>query len=470
MTLAAEQPRRDAASPGSAPPAPARRSLRVRWSEFGRPPRLMGIDVARGLAVFGMIGAHAGIASSFRWTDPVSWTALVEGRSSILFAVVAGISVALATGFGVRPQGEALRSARLRMAGRALAVLAIGLLLELLGTNIAVILPVYGVLFLVVIHFLGLRRRTLLLSAGTIAVVGPVAILTARALALGGAGGGVDFLLSGSYPLTVWLPLMLLGMAVGRSRLSDARTALALVGVGAVLAVTGYGVGTALNGPGSGWVEDGSSASSVPSTAPPSSSARDDGGSGVTGGASGSGSAQACVTGSDGTTTCTPGGGSSLSGSKGPGGATYEMPSYIERLIDDDLGASISSAWAVSPHSGGTFEIIGSGGFALAVIGGCLLVVRRLRPLFVPLAAVGSMPLTAYSAHVVSFAILVGPVGLVPALFAGEREAGFVFWGASMGILLIACTAWALTRGRGPLERVTAWAARRTDGTARPRQ
>lgn len=468
MTLAADHPRHEGPSPDSTPPARARRSMRVRWSEFGRPPRLMGIDVARGLAVFGMIGAHAGIATSFSWTDPVSWTALVEGRSSILFAVVAGISVALATGSGVRPHGEALRSARLRMAGRALAVLAIGLLLEMLGTNIAVILPVYGVLFLVVIPFLGLRRRTLLLGAAVIAVVGPVAILTARALALGGAGGGVDFLLSGSYPLTVWLPLMLLGMAVGRSRLDDVRTALALVGVGAVLAVTGYGVGTALNGPGNGWIQDGSSASSFASSAPTTSTVPEDGGLGATGGASGSGSAQACVTGSDGTTTCTPGGGSFISGSDGPGGQTYEMPSYLERLADYDLGASISSAWAVAPHSGGTFEIVGSGGFALAVIGGCLLAVRRLRAVFVPLAAVGSMPLTAYSVHVVSFAILVGPVGLVPALFAGERGAGFAFWSASMGILLVACTTWALTRGRGPLERVTAWAARRTDSTSSP--
>ncbi|MEB4613701.1 heparan-alpha-glucosaminide N-acetyltransferase domain-containing protein, partial [Leucobacter sp. M11] len=125
----------------------------------------MGIDVARGLAVFGMIGVHAGIAVTFDATNPLTWTALVEGRSSILFALVAGISVAFATGMRTRPQGEALRSARLRMAGRALAVLAIGLALELLGSSISVILPIYGLLFLILIPFLGLRRRTLIITA-----------------------------------------------------------------------------------------------------------------------------------------------------------------------------------------------------------------------------------------------------------------------------------------------------------------
>src|SRR5690606_9846863 len=107
-------------------------------------------------------------------------TALVEGRSSILFAVVAGISVAFATGMGNAPTGEALRSARLRMAGRALAVLAIGLVLELLGSGIAVILPIYGLLFLILIPFLGMRRRTLLLIAVGLALTGPTLMALLR--------------------------------------------------------------------------------------------------------------------------------------------------------------------------------------------------------------------------------------------------------------------------------------------------
>ncbi|MDD7963710.1 hypothetical protein PUW80_15315, partial [Microbacterium sp. NE1TT3] len=64
-------------------------------------------------------------------------------------------------------------------------------------------------------------------------------------------------------------------------------------------------------------------------------------------------------------------------------------------------------------HSGGTAEILGSGGFALAVVALCLLLSRPLRWALLPLAALGSMPLTAYTVHVVSIVVLVGPGGFV---------------------------------------------------------
>lgn len=429
-----------------------RGSLRSAFRDFGRPPRLMGVDVARGLAVFGMIGVHVGIATGFEAGNPLTWTALVEGRSSILFAVVAGISVALATGVRVRPTGEALRSARLRMAGRALAVLAIGLLLELLGSGIAVILPIYGVLFLIVIPFLGLRRRTLVITAVALALAGPTLMALVRALALGGSGAGVDFLIAGSYPLTVWLPLILAGIAVGRSSLGETRTAAAVGGIGLLLAVGGYGVGSAVNGTPDGWASMSFSSSSFSSSS-----------SGIVPGDGLDLTGKSCITKSPGTVTCfsdTVGGGSGA-GDKGfgvPGG------NYLERLGASDLGAAVSQAWGVSPHSGGTFEIIGSGGFALAIVGACLLLARPLRWLLLPVAAVGSMPLTAYSAHVVSFAVLISPLALAPGLAGfGPEGTSTLFWLACIGTLLVGCTAWALALGRGPLERVTAWASRAVD-------
>jgi hypothetical protein len=69
-----------------------------------------------------------------------------------------------------------------------------------------------------------------------------------------------------------------------------------------------------------------------------------------------------------------------------------------------------------------------------------------------PLSAMGSMPLTAYSLHLVSLVVLAGPGGWI----ADNRV-----WVGSAVILLVGCTAWSALRGRGPLERVTAWAARR---------
>lgn len=425
---------------------PGRRSLRDSLRDFGRAPRLMGIDVARGLAVFGMIGVHVGVASTFEAGKPLTWTALIEGRSSILFAVVAGISVAFATGMRVTPTGPALRSARLRMAGRALAVLAIGLALELLGSDIAVILPIYGLLFLIVIPFLGLRRRTLLVISIALALAGPTLVALVRALALGRSGPGVDFLITGSYPLTVWLPLILAGMVVGRSSLRRTKTAVIVTGVGLLLAVGGYGVGSAISGSADSWVA-GNAFSSGSS------------GSFGTPGAQVDLTGKTCTTKSDNVITCFSG-----EGSAGKGGVGEQSGTYLERLGASDLGTSLAGAWGVSPHSGGTFEIIGSGGFALAIVGACLLLARPLRWLLIPVAAVGSMPLTAYSAHVISFAVLVSPLALAPDLMSFDGTGtSTAFWLACVGALLVGCTAWALTLGRGPLERFTAWAARKMD-------
>ncbi|MEH3090404.1 MAG: heparan-alpha-glucosaminide N-acetyltransferase domain-containing protein [Microbacterium arborescens] len=417
-----------------APPAtPYRLSMIERWRAFGRPPRLLGIDVARSLAVFGMIGAHAGIAGAVLSPGGPDLAELVQGRSLILFAVVAGVSVALASGGGDRPRGEELRSARLRMAGRALAVLTIGVALELLGSPIAVILPVYGILFLVLLPFLGLRRRTLAVTAAILALAGPSAIALVQGLTLTatggtgigngfGSGAAVQFLLTGSYPLTVWLPLMLLGLAVGRLPLDRTQVAAALLGAGAAAAALGYGLGDAFNGSVRGWLSDWDLSASASTVA--------------------SGSA-------------------ALSGSMPDGG---DARPYAQLLSELDLGRIVGAAWGVSPHSGGTWEIIGSGGVALAVIGACLLAARPLRAVLVPFAAVGSMPLTAYAAHVVSFALLFSPFALVPGI-AGDPEGsgGVVLWASSVVVLLGACTLWALRRGRGPLETVTAWAARRID-------
>ncbi|WP_229054180.1 heparan-alpha-glucosaminide N-acetyltransferase domain-containing protein [Aeromicrobium sp. Leaf350] len=381
----------------------------------------MGIDVARGLAVVGMIGAHTGSLPELLWRDPSTWGSLVYGRSAILFALLAGVSVALASGGTTRPTGEALRSARLRMAGRALVVLAIGLVLESLGTEIAVILSVYGVLFLIIIPFLGLRRRTLLVLAAAVAVLGPVTAATVQALALGRSGPAANFLLQGTYPLTVWIPLMLTGLALGRQGLSTARTAGRLLAAGLLLAALGYGLGNVVN-----TAIDG---------LPEGVSVSDSSATGFE---------------YDYDAEIVPG----------------EGGNYVQRLQDvGGLPNVPQAALAVTPHSGGTFEIIGSGGFALAVLGLCLLLARPLRWVLLPVAALGSMPLTAYSTHVVSIAVIVWPIGLAPTAFGWPPSFdGNGLWASSVVVLTAACTAWALTLGRGPAERLTAWGARRVNG------
>lgn len=59
--------------------------------------RLIGIDLARGLAVFGMYAAHVGPDPSAG--GPLGFVLeLARGRSSALFALLAGFSLVLITG------------------------------------------------------------------------------------------------------------------------------------------------------------------------------------------------------------------------------------------------------------------------------------------------------------------------------------------------------------------------------------
>jgi len=110
--------------------------------------------------------------------------------------------------------------------------------------------------------------------------------------------------------------------------------------------------------------------------------------------------------------------------------------------------------WTARPHSSGVLEVIGTGGFAVAAIAVCLLLCRTFVVwLSLPLRALGGMPLTAYTAQLLSWAVwataALGGTGDLSAF-----RALMPLWPLTLGIL-IGCTAWALLVGRGPLEWAT---------------
>lgn len=381
--------------------------------EFGRPPRILGLDIARGLAILGMAGAHIGETEPFQWLDPSTWTDLVHGRSSILFAVLAGVSIALMTGRSSLPDRERIPSIRLNLIGRGAVIFVIGLVLEMLNTPIAVILTLYGLLYVAVIPFLRWRVWQLLVASGVLALVGPALLAFLGAVTLNPYGAGIGFVLYGTYPITVWMAFVLGGMALGRLRVDRVRTAAVALGVGVLLAAAGYGLGAL--GPSAGvagssagfsWSSDSSGASDM-SILPESSSAEE----------------------------ILPNG----------------WETYPQSLAEaDPLGSALRAFLSVEPHSGGTAEILGSGGFALAVIALCILLSRPLRWPLLPLGALGSMPLSAYSGHVLVIALLAGPGGY----FTSN-----VFWAVMAIGLLVVTTLWSMFVGRGPLERLVGWSA-----------
>jgi len=95
------------------------------------------------------------------------------------------------------------------------------------------------------------------------------------------------------------------------------------------------------------------------------------------------------------------------------------------------------------PHSSTTFEVVGNVGVALLVIAGCLVVADRWPALLAPLAAVGSLALTAYTVHIVAIAFL--GQGVV-------YDATVEVWLAFVLTTIAVCWLWVVAVGRGPFE------------------
>ena len=353
----------------AAAPAVGEGWLASRWARLNNPPRIGGVDLARGLAIFGMIAAHVlWITAPFDAADASTWIAVVDGRSSILFATLAGISIGLVTGGRTPFSGRRLAIARRRLVVRAILLWLIGVLLVLTEVPVYVILPAYAILFLLALPLLSLGARVLLPLAGVLAIVMPFVQGALDALPLWRTVGGevLGIMLGWHYPFPVWIAFVVAGLGVARAGIQRMSVQLWMLGGGAALAATGYALG---------------------------------------------------------------------------------------------VYGDADSIWSADPHSSGLFEVIGSGGFALAVVAASLIVCRSAFTWVVlPLRAVGSMPLTAYTAQLVAWAIVATAVLGDAGDLVGFRDLD-PFWPLALSVL-VACTAWALLVGRGPLE----WAI---DGAAR---
>lgn len=355
------------------------------------PGRLAGIDLARGLAVVGMLAAHLFLIKPFDPVEPETWLDIVNGRSAVLFATLAGLSIALTTG-GPRPlTGRARGRVSARLAVRAGLLWVIGVLLIITGVPVYVILPAYAILFVLSLPFLGLRAPALFAAAGTIALAMPLLqpLLNDLPFWETPAGEATAAAIGWHYPFPLWIAFLLAGMGAGRLDVRSARTSATVAAAGAVLAAVAYGLDA--------------------------------------------------LTGAD------------------------AIAQYTTHW---------GAVWTARPHSAGLLHAVGAGGFALAVIGSCILLCRSrvLRWIALPLRATGAMPLTAYSAQLLVWA------AVAAVLFGSSSDDAFwdlqPFWPMTAGIL-VACTAWALLIGRGPLEalvdRVARWITGDRDAAARRR-
>ena len=206
--------------------------------------RVVGIDVARGFAIIGMFAAHA-------IPRPDEAELLVDGRPSILFATLAGVSLGIMTG-SARPLERGRRSDRVvGILIRAAILFVLGVMLSALDSEVAVILDFYAVMFVLVTPVLFFPRWALGALAAVFAVVAP-ALSAVVSDADRDAPALIEmaqyYLLTGNYPALIWLPFLLVGLITARSGLGRVRTQVWMLSAGTAAAVLGYGTAALLPG------------------------------------------------------------------------------------------------------------------------------------------------------------------------------------------------------------------------------
>jgi uncharacterized protein len=212
----------------------------------GRPPRLDGIDLARFVAIAGMVVVHARTDLVLLPLEravggepdlpPASaglevWQAIATNRARLLFFMLAGVGAALVTrrgGLGV--SGWWRRAA-------FLALLGVGLVA--LGWS-DLVLVFYGVLF--VLAPVLVRLPTPALLATTVVSAAPAVLL------LSVDGGRDDTVTNVLRVVGEIVPLFCLGVVLGRADLSQARTRRLVAAAGAALSLPGLLVLTATGG------------------------------------------------------------------------------------------------------------------------------------------------------------------------------------------------------------------------------
>ncbi|MFF3329768.1 DUF418 domain-containing protein [Streptomyces sp. NPDC002888] len=371
--------------------------------------RLIGLDLARGLAVFGMYAVHVGPAPSQGGVIGFLME-LAQGRSSALFAVLAGFAVALITGRRTPKTGLAGRQAVAKVIIRAVILLALGTALTLTGTPVVPILAFYGLFFLLVLPLYRLGAKPLALIAAGWALVGPQLLYALKPvvggrvfLSYGQADGPVSLFFTGGYPALTWVPFVIAGMAVARCDLAAKAVRMRLALTGVALAVTGYG---------GSWL----AVRLVP------------------------GAAEAV-----------------RKAEEGPGMSSVSSVSSVSPDSIGIFGDTPAGMLASAPHSEATLSIMAATGVAILVITACLTAMDafpRLRRLAKPVIAVGSMSLTAYVYHIVAIWLLDTETSAVPPLH--------ILLGLIASVTVLA-TLWSRFVKRGPLE----WLMGRATGLAR---
>jgi uncharacterized membrane protein len=372
-----------------------------------RKPRVIGVDVARGLALIGMMATHV-FGTLDDNDNPTIAHVVAGGRAATTFVLVAGVSLAFLSGGPRGVHGRERIGASAGLAVRAVLVGAIGLALGYLSdaNGIFGILQFYAVLFLLAIPLLGFPPMALLGIAAALTILGPMLLVATADAGLPYAGSDAEptfttlfqdpvgllaqLFLTGEYPVVVYLAYLCVGLAIGRLDLRSPRLAWVLLGAGAAIAIASRIVSAVLLYPIGGLArlieQDGLS----------------------------------------------------------------NDPADVSALL---WQPEESSSWwylaLPAPHSHTPIDLLHTVGSAAAVLGAALLLTRipAISRALSPLAAAGAMSLTLYSAHLILLATGVQ-----------DDQPALTFLAMVVGALVLAW-AWRYLLGQGPLEALVAKSA-----------
>lgn len=389
-----------------APPEPvpggSRWTRDAAFGPVGDSRRIAGLDAARGFALVGMIAVHTLTPYNEITYEPTLVWRLFAGHSAALFAVLAGVTIALLTGANNPHTGRRLSRDRVSLAVRAAIVLLVGFGLDEIGLPVYNILAYYGLMFLLAIPFTRMRIRWLLVSAAAFMAIGPFVItLTARwggytttlnpdfeSLTSMPTDTLITLLVGGTYPAVTWMAYLCLGMALGRLNLRSLITQVQLLVFGGLSAAGGFLASTFLLDYADGFEQ--------------------------------------LYLYTDG----------------------YDADDIQEILDYGPDGHLPTDTWwwlaTAGPHTDTQLSVIASVGLAVLAIGLFLVIARVLNDLVVPLIAAGSMTLTLYVSHMLFLRSVDDQ---------GWDHPTLLFVVQVLAALLFA-TAWQLARGRGPLEEI----------------
>lgn len=339
--------------------------LEPKFASAPRKHHIAGIDAARGFALVAMFAVHMlPVYNDAAGRASLTWL-LFAGTASSLFGVLAGAGLGFTTGGASPYTGRRLLQSQVRIILRAIALIIIGVTVNLAPLETFNILVYFAIAFILATPLTTLHVRQLLVLAVILMVTLPVLryLIHTRTEGAGYYPNptfedlGTDPLgvlntltISGVYPALTWLAFLTLGIAVGRLVLRWPNSPLILLGSGALIYAVVRTASTLIER----------------ST-----------------------------------------GGYELIAMSFPGASENQIDDFIVFGPDGELPTS-TMGWMLTggPHTETPLSLMAGASAALAFIGLFMLLTPRFPKVLNPLVTIGRMPATIYLSHLLFLAFV----------------------------------------------------------------